>query len=407
MHLLKQRNNSLTFSKKNEYTLFFSSIDEISVDVWSGLDCEKNLYFNRNFLKSIEKNHPKITFFYIVLIDKNKKPKAFASIQIIDFYIETVQNDLKNLTERLKCFGHKLNFFPDKKPLKLLICGNTFVSGEHGVFIEQNQDKKIIIKKLAKEILQFAKTHKKLKIDAFLLKDFANESLFITDELKDLNYHPFSIEPNMVLNIDKNWENFDAYLVSMKTKFRVKSKKAIQLSSALKIEDVTAENIETQLPKMTALYKKVATKASFNLSDFNLATYKGFKENFGDNYVLRTYWLQNEIVGFMSGVINKNSLDAHFVGIDYELNRTHAIYQRMLYNYIEIAIEKSLKTINFGRTASEIKSSVGATPQDLTVYLRHKKSITNRILKLFLQRVQPTPFQQKFPFKSVTHSHEK
>jgi hypothetical protein len=72
-----------------------------------------------------------------------------------------------------------------------------------------------------------------------------------------------------------------------------------------------------------------------------------------------------------------------------------------LYDYIEIAIQKKIKTLNFGRTASEIKSSVGATPQDLTMYLRHKKSITNRILKLFLQRVQPTPFQQKIPFKSL------
>ena len=79
----------------------------------------------------------------------------------------------------------------------------------------------------------------------------------------------------------------------------------------------------------------------------------------------------------------------------------------MLYDYIEIAISKKLKTINFGRTASEIKSSVGAFPQDLTMYLRHKKTITNKILKVFLQRVQPTPFQQKFPFKNIEISHEK
>ena len=92
-------------------------------------------------------------------------------------------------------------------------------------------------------------------------------------------------------------------------------------------------------------------------------------------------------------------MDAHFVGINYELNKEHAIYQRMLYDYIEIGIEKKLNRINFGRTASEIKSSVGAVPQDLTMYIRHKKSITNKILKLFLQRIQPTPFQQKFPFK--------
>ena len=102
----------------------------------------------------------------------------------------------------------------------------------------------------------------------------------------------------------------------------------------------------------------------------------------------------------MSGVINNDSLDAHFVGIDYNLNREFAIYQRMLYDYIKVAIDNNLKTLNFGRTASEIKSSVGAEPQDLTIYLRHKKSITNKIIKLFLRRVEPTPFRQNLPFKN-------
>jgi hypothetical protein len=73
----------------------------------------------------------------------------------------------------------------------------------------------------------------------------------------------------------------------------------------------------------------------------------------------------------------------------------------MLYDYIQIAIAKKLKTLNFGRTASEIKSSVGAKPQDLTMYLRHKKGITNKIVKLFLQYIQPSPFRQHFPFKNI------
>jgi hypothetical protein len=135
------------------------------------------------------------------------------------------------------------------------------------------------------------------------------------------------------------------------------------------------------------------------LGNFNLETYKDLKEKLGDDYILKTYWLEDKMVGFVSGVVNKNSLDAHFVGINYQLNRAYSIYQRMLYEYIRIGISKKLKTINFGRTASEIKSSVGAIPQDLTMYLRHKKTIKNKILKLFLQRVQATPFQQKFPFK--------
>lgn len=379
--------------------LFFSSIDEIPSKIWEGLKCTENIYFHPNFIRALEKNHPEILFSYIILVDKNDHPTAFASIKIIDFYVKSIKNDL----DFFKNIGRKLHVFPDKKPFKLLICGNTFVSGEHGVFIKEGQDKKAIIKELAESINHFVNSDKELKkqIDAFLLKDFANESLFITDELKDFRYHTFSVEPNMQLQLQDDWQNFDDYLASMKTKFRVKAKKAFKQSTQIRIEEVTLENIDKKLPKMTALYEKVALNASFNLGNFNLKTYKDLKEKLGDDYILKTYWLEDKIVGFISGVINQKSLDAHFVGIDYQLNRAYAIYQRMLYDYIEIAIHKNLKTLNFGRTASEIKSSVGATPQDLTMYLRHKKSITNRILKLFLQRVQPTPFQQKFPFKKI------
>jgi len=326
-----------------------------------------------------------------------EQPIAFASIKIIDFYVEGIKNDF----EFLKKIGRKLRVFPHKKPLKLLICGNTFVSGEHGVFIKKNQDKKTIIKELAARINHLVNSNKKLKkqIDAFLLKDFAEESLLITNELKKYKYHAFSVAPNMKLQLHDDWKTFDDYLGAMKTKFRVKARKAFQQSANLCMQDVTLENIEKQLPEMTALYEKVAANASFNLGNFNLESYRDLKEKLGDNYILKTYWLEDKIVGFVSGVVNNTALDAHFVGIDYQLNRTHAIYQRMLYEYIEIAIDKNLKTINFGRTASEIKSSVGAIPQDLTMYLRHKKTIKNKILKLFLQRVQPTPFQQKFPFK--------
>jgi predicted N-acyltransferase len=387
----------LTFCKNTNTALFFSAIDEIPSQIWDVLGCKKNSYFHPNFLKSLEKNHPKIIFSYIVLVDNQKQATAFASIKIIDFYVNSIKKDFPFLRH----IGRNLRVFPAKKPLKLLICGNTFVSGEHGIFIKEEENKKAIIKELAESINHFVNSNKKLKkqIDAFLLKDYAKESLSITNELKKFNYHAFSVEPNMKLKLQENWHTFDDYLAAIKTKFRVKARKAFALSASLRIEEVTLENMAQKLPKMTTLYEKVASNAGFNLVDFNLETYKDLKEKLGENYILKTYWLDAEIVGFISGIINNDSLDAHFVGIDYQLNKSHAIYQRMLYTYIEIGIEKRLKTINFGRTASEIKSSVGAVPQDLTMYLRHKKTIKNRILKLFLQRVQPTAFQQKFPFK--------
>lgn len=391
----------MNFSSNSNTALFFSSIDEISNEIWTQLECENNLYFHRDFLKSIEINHSEINFYYIILVDNSNKPIALASIQIVDFYLDTVKTNFEDFIRKIKNLLRKLYILPNKKALKLLISGNTFVSGDHGIFITHSQDKKQVIKNLAKAILHFVNSNNSINIDAFLLKDFVNESLFITDELKNYNYHPFSVEPNMILEINEDWNSFEDYLNAIKTKFRVKAKKAIQLSKDIIIKEVNDHNIENKLPKMTALYKKVVSNADFNLSHFNLESYKTLKSAFGEKYILKTYELDGKIVGFMSGMINQNSLDAHFVGLDYSLNRQYAIYQRMLYDYIQIAIAKKLKTLNFGRTASEIKSSVGAKPQDLTMYLRHKKGITNKIVKLFLQYIQPSPFRQHFPFKNI------
>lgn len=383
--------------KNTSNALYFSSVNEITDTIWQQLECENSIYYHRNFLSSIEKNHPEIQFTYIVILNNNQLPIAFSTIKIIDFNGTILENNF-NL---LKNIGKKIGFLKECSPLKLLISGNTFVSGEHGLFIKKNEHKKEVIDHLAKAIYNLVQTNKELKktIDAFLLKDFINESLHLTDTLKNYKYHPFSVEPNMVLTVPKHWQSFEDYLAAMKTKFRVKAKKAFSQSKNIKIEDISVDKLAALMPEISNLYKNVATNAKFNLTNFNVNTYVDLKKHFGDTFMVKGFYLNKKLVGFMTGVINNKTLDAHFVGINYDLNRKYAIYQRMLYTYIEIAIAKKVNIINFGRTASEIKSSVGATPQELTVYVRHKKTITNKILKLFLQRIQHTPFQQKFPFK--------
>ena len=392
----------MNLCKNTNTNLYFSSVNEIPASIWNELQCTSSIYFNSKYLFSLEKNNPQITFIYIVLLDTDKKAIAFASIQIIDFQLEGIENSLTKNFEKLKCFGRSIGLFPKLKPIKLLVCGNIFVSGEHGIFIKENQNKQQIIKDLAKAISHLTNSNKSLanNISIYLIKDFIKESLNVTDELHDLNYYSFNVEPNMLLELDKNWQNFQEYLDAMKTKFRVKAKRALKLSADLIVKETSVENIKIFLPEITKLYKKVSEKADFNLGDFNLETYMSLKSEFGDKYILKTYWHQDKIVGFMSGIINSNSLDAHFVGIDYQLNRKYAIYQRMLYDYVKIAIDKNLKVINFGRTASEMKSSIGAIPQELTCYIRHKKSITNKFIKPFLNYIEPKPFTQKKPFKT-------
>ena len=380
--------------------LVFNKVAEIPTMVWEELNCSHNLYFSSNYLEALEKNNSHLSFFYLVLKNENEKAIAFANAQIINFQFKSIEKDTSNFLKKITSIGRRLTVLPKKKPITIINCGNAFVSGEHGIFIKNGENKRLILKIISKGILHHTENNNRENpIDIFMVKDFIAESLPITNELMNLGYYAINIEPNMILKINPKWQNFEDYLIALKTKFRVKAKKAMTLSNDIITKEISVLNFDEHLVKMTELYKKVVTKAEFNLGEFNLQTYKSLKAKLGDSYILKTYWIGNEMIGFMSGMINKSHLDAHYVGIDYELNKQYAIYQRMLYDYIKIAIAHKIEILNFGRTASEIKSSVGAVPQDLSVYIRHKKSIRNKFLKLFLLKIQPSEFKQKFPFK--------
>ena len=92
----------LNYQTKNFNHSFFSRIDAISIEIWEDLDCENNRYFHRNFLKSVEKNHPEIDFYYQILFDTNKKACAIFSIQIIDFEINSIKNNFRLLIKKIQ-----------------------------------------------------------------------------------------------------------------------------------------------------------------------------------------------------------------------------------------------------------------------------------------------------------------
>ena len=106
------------------------------------------------------------------------------------------------------------------------------------------------------------------------------------------------------------------------------------------------------------------------------------------------------MIGFSSSFVDRSYLDANYVGIDYDYNIEHALYSRMLYDFIELSIRKGLSEIRLGRTAEEIKSGVGALPEEMKLYIKHTNSLSNTLLKGMVANVKPNPFELRKPFKA-------
>ena len=77
------------------------------------------------------------------------------------------------------------------------------------------------------------------------------------------------------------------------------------------------------------------------------------------------------------------------------------MYLNMLYNMACYGIDNRFKSIVFARTAMEIKSSIGAKPYPMYIYLNHTNSfIANTVLKGIVKYMNPIQeWQERNPFK--------
>lgn len=370
----------------------FTSVDTIPNEYWENINCKNNQYCSPEFLKAFELANTDIEFNYIFIL-KGGEAVAFANTQIVTIGIETITKNiamspkLKGFVNRLFCNNH----------IKVLFCGNVFLSGEYGTFLKEGEPKVETFKAIAEAVKELYKCK---RLSTVFTKDFEDESLYITDHLITFGYASMHVEPNMIIYLRPEWKSFNDYTAALKSKYRVKANRADTKSEILESKFFTKADIELYLDELQALYQNTIDNADFNAQILNLNTYIHLKNMFEDTFFVKGYFLDGKLVGFLSAMQNGDHLDAHFIGIDYAKNKDFAIYPRILNDYIRLGIKTKSSQINMGRTASEIKSTLGAQPKTLTCYCRHKYALPNKILKPFIKNIQIKTFKQHQPFKS-------
>ena len=374
-------------------TSLYPSVDLIDPVVFKELNTDKNVYFSKSFLKAFERSNPQIEFKYITIADAEKKTIALAVVQVISLSVEGTLKNIKVASLIRKLLG----LFFCNEHIKILFCGNVFLSGEHGIRCSDGVSKDEIMSQIGIALDAVAANTKPLH--AIFIKDFKEESLKNTRQFLKFGYSEINVEPNMIVQLDPKWKTFEDYKNILKSKYRVKANKADSSSSSLKSRLFTEHDFETYKEELQALYQNTIDNASFNAQVLNLNTYIHLRASFKDDFIVKAYFLEDKLVGFLTALVNKNTLYAHFIGLDYQLNKSHAIYPRILNDYVRLGIEKQVSSIDLGRTASEIKTTIGAIPLELSCYIKHKNPFLNSLIKPFFRRIKIKEFKQHSPFK--------
>lgn len=362
------------------------------------------------FLKVLEKEHPENMRFHYAIIYKGKKPCAIAYFQVVDFSSESFGSMLQPENPELSCMisdyikkhiTRHLKRSVDKINMRLLICGNAFVSGEHGFTCSPDVNRSEAFDALADVIYRVSNVEKlRGKIAAVLIKDFYKESREASDELSEFKYHDFLVEPNMILDLE--WDSFEEYLNAMSKKYRNRAKSIIKKGKELERKDFTAKDILANSKRILQLYNNVHLKAKFRMATLSMSYFAEMKTALGDKFNFIAYYHNDQLVGFRSTFLLEKDVEAHFIGLDYTVNKDLELYQNILYDYILEAIAHGAPRLILGRTASEIKSTVGAEAYELTCYIRHRNPLSNRIIRPFIDYLKPTEWIPRNPFKEIS-----
>lgn len=202
-------------------------------------------------------------------------------------------------------------------------------------------------------------------------------------------FHQIRTEPAMIMPLPSHWKSFEDYTADLKTKYRTKVKASLERISVLEKRTLSTADIEQHLDAMAALYRNVYEKSDFRPGKFNPQTFYELSKNMGANCRAQAYFLEGEMIAFQMGLSCCDHLDSMFVGMNYNYLKSHALLPGMLCEFIRWGIELGVSEIRFGRTAAELKSSLGAKPHNIISYSRHTNAAANHIMAWVIDRVQP------------------
>ncbi|MBT5437570.1 MAG: hypothetical protein HOK92_00045 [Flavobacteriales bacterium] len=376
----------------------FSAIEQVPEEHWNSVLQGKNIYFSIPYLTALERGMKnEMSFYFSISYNSNNKPVLIAVFVLVKF------------VDKRRRFGDsvfKLRF-PFKKKLEnilsinALACGNVFSAGENGMLWTDDLDSRAAFVEMDKVNKQIIVDHKLKDIVSLnVFKDFWPDTVYAGNALIEKGYFDFKIDVNMVLNIHNEWNTMQDYLASMKTKFRTRANAVFRRSERLVVKSLNPEEIISHKDRIRFLFDNVLEKSDFHIGTMTPETFAACKKNLGDAFLFKAYFLDDLLVGFSTSFINTTSFDANYVGLDYAYNEKFDIYQRILYDYVDEAIKARVTELQFGRTSELIKSAVGALPVDMTIYIKHKRSLSNLILKNVIQSVKPSPFELRKPFKA-------
>jgi len=379
----------------------YTAASDLPENEWNGLT-RHDIFLQPHYLEAFEKACPNtICMYYVGVFNKNKLVGVVV-IQRVQLYLKDMFRH-EGATRFKESLQNTLSKFLKGN---ILVVGNLTHTGQHGIFVDQTKISQTqFIEKIfeaCEELTKWIRIERKRKIRLILFKDyFKNDSIHLEQSgFESKNFYKMQVQPNMIMKPRKNWLSTQDYVADMTTKYRSRFNRARQKRESIITKELNIEEIKNHSLDLYKLYKNVSKNASFNTFILPKNHFLILKEHLLDDFKVFAYYLNNELIGFYTLILNNKSLETYFLGYDSEHQHSNQLYLNMLYDMAAYAINNGFESVVYARTAMEIKSSVGAQPETMFIYLKYTNSFVNALLKQIFNLMNPAQkWEERRPFK--------
>ncbi len=358
---------------------------------------EDSIFLRKVFLTALEESTPNNVQNYYVEYFHDSDLIGIALFQYINLKNISAFK-VSNSTIKAIVSSWALNTFASS----ILFIGNNMMSGQNA-FRFSSKISLGIKYKLLNDAAEAVKRQLKSvgkKIHITVWKDFdLLESQKIENYISK-KYYKFSIQPTMIFQLPASVKSESDYVNSLSKKYRDQYKRARKKSIGIVKHQLSVIEINQLQHRLSELYTTTVSNASFNTFHLPLDHFEIMKKKLGPDFQVYAYFISEKLIGFNTVVKNGNILEPYFLGYDSTEQKNRLLYLNMLYDIIGYAASKNFKSIAFGRTALEIKSSAGAKPVKLFGFIKHSNPLINTFIAKIFRFVEPkSDWKVRNPFK--------
>jgi len=416
-HLARRRQARRTLRQPSGFRIAIAdTIRQLDPTAWDEVVAGESWFFGREYLAMLERVPPSVVEPRYALVSDAQGPVAAVVLQWAEVDGTRLRplptaggeddelNPLRRLVDKLSLPARRA--FATRLRERVLVCGNLLTYGQHAVAVAPDVDPDSVWPAVA-EVLYRVRRAEKLAGQAgfVLIKDIPVAENGGVTRLGDVGYKGIETEPNMVLALSPAWKSHADYLASLTSKYRSAVRNQILQPIEQAGLGVRAYEPTGALAQRThELYLGVHENAGLRPFTLHPGYFEALAATAGGRVRFTGLFDGPEdtpqaLRAFMVTLADVDEAFAYHIGYAQDDTRGLPLYLRMLHASIADAIALGARSLSFGRTALEPKARLGAKPQEMQVWLRHRQPVFNQIVRRLVGFAHHAEAPDASPFK--------